>query len=276
MKIVFWSCFPGHARVTSNLVACALSSVVDHNYTVGLLQAQYKNNNLQGCFLNDTAVESINGEYYQDTGIDSLIRNVIAGSTAKDQIAGCSYSFLQQKLNLYAKTASRDPNVYYKGLTKVLPQLLLDVDEVFDFTFIDTLAGANKLSSGVIQEANMVVVCLPQVQWIIDYFFSNYKVAASNIFYVFGDYDPGRKLNLKTLQKMYKKKFTKTNCAYILHNPEFSDAMDSHEIISFYLSHRNAGKKDSNLAFMQSVRDCTTKMLKHAGIRVYAEGGDNQ
>lgn len=271
MKIVFWSCFPGHARVTSNLVACALSAAVDHSYTVGLLQTQYRNNNMQGCFIDDSALNSINNEYYQDSGIDSLMRNVTAGATTREQIVSCSYSFLKQKLNLYVGTSSNDSNVYFRSLAKVLQRLLIDVNEAYDLTFIDTLAGANQISRDAIAEADTVVVCLPQIKWVLDYFFSTYKIEANNIFYVFGDYDPKKKLNIKTLQKLYKKKFTKNNCGFILHNPEYADAIDAHKAINFYLAHRNARKKDANIEFMQSVRNCTTRMLKHAGVKVYTE-----
>ena len=47
MHIVFWSCMPGHAAVSSSMLSIACDCAGYQKSFTGILQTQYKKNNLQ-------------------------------------------------------------------------------------------------------------------------------------------------------------------------------------------------------------------------------------
>lgn len=64
MHIVFWSCMPGHAAVSSSMLSIACDCAGYQKSFTGILQTQYKKNNLQYPFFNlasknETAAVSI-------------------------------------------------------------------------------------------------------------------------------------------------------------------------------------------------------------------------
>ena len=276
MKIVFWSCTPGQSKVTSSMVACSTMASMCYGYNSAVLQTQYRNNNLQNCFIDPYAMKQtdLNSDVYQDLGLDALLRNVVAGSTSVEQLSACACSFIKQRLNVYLQTNSNNRGAYYQDLQDRLSAVMTNVDLAFDLTFVDTLAGATELSRKVMEEADLIVVCIPQSKFVIDSLFDRYRIDASNVFYLFGDYDDKQRLNIKTLQKMYKKTFNAENTAYILHNSGFADAINTSKVIPFFAANKKCTKKDVNYDFITSVDNALVKILKYAGVRLNAKDGE--
>lgn len=265
MHIVFWSCIPGHAAVSSSMLSIACSCAAYQQYDTAVLQTQYKKNNLQYPFFKLSDKENV--EQYNSVGMDSLIRSVKGGSISGG-VETCAISFLDSKLSVYPQSTNLDGKAYYNGLIAAIPLMFKALDEPFDIEFIDTAGSNDPASWKALENADRIVICLPQETWVINYLFSKYKFDPSKVFYLFGNYDPKLSVNLPTLQhsKQYKGKFTSKNSAYIMHDVDFANAMNNSELVKFFLSGLDCNKSSPNYAYFNSVKEATRKLLVFSGI----------
>ena len=115
--------------------------------------------------------------------------------------------------------------------------------------------------------ADVIVVCLPQEEWILNYFFSKYDLKHSKIFYLFGNYDQKSNRNLGTLLKnrKYRGKLNSKNTAFVAHDIDYANALNSSDLVTFFQS-GILSKKNPNHEFFASVHDATRKLLTFAGV----------
>lgn len=264
MHIVFWSCIPGHAAVTSSMLSIACSCAATQLYNTAILQTQFKKNNLQYPFFKLADKENV--EQYNSVGMDSLIRSA-KGGTVTGGVETCAISFMDTKLNLFTQSTNKDGRAYYNGLLDALPLVTKCLDSTFDISFIDTAAGNDPLSIAAMKQADVIVICLPQEEWIINYFFTKYNLNSSKVFYLFGNYDKASNRNLGTLRhdKRYKKILGEKNTAFISHDTDFANALNTSDLISFFL-HGLHDKKNPNYEYFDSVDNATRKLLAFAGV----------
>lgn len=180
----------------------------------------------------------------------------------------CAISFMGSKLSVYPQSINFDGRAYYNSLLSVMPKMMDALDKAFDITLIDTAAGNDPVSVAALQLADVIVVCLPQEDWIIHYFFDKYKLDKSKVFYLFGNYDRKLTVNIPTLahSKQYKGKITSKNSAYIAHDVDFANAVNSSELIPYYVRGMECGKSSPNYTYFSSVHAATRKLLAFAGI----------
>lgn len=265
MHIVFWSCMPGHAAVSSSMLAVACSCAGLQQFSTAILQTQYNKNNLQYPFFKFTDKENV--EQYRSVGMDSLIRTVKGGSVSGG-IETCAISFLNAKLSVYTQPINNDGQAYYASLLATMPLMFKSLDSAFDVAFVDTAGGNNPVSVEALKNADYMVVCLPQEEWVIHYFFSKYKFDNSKVFYLFGNYDPKAAITLPALlrSKEHKGHFNAKNTACVHRDIDFANSMCKSELISFFTRGMNCDKTNPNFEFFDSVHNAARKILTFAGI----------
>lgn len=265
MHIVFWSCMPGHAAVSSSVLSIACDCAGYQKSFTGILQTQYKKNNLQYPFFKLADKENV--EQYNSVGMDSLIRAVRGGSISGG-IETAAVSFFDAKLSLYTQSTNYDGKAYYNNLLQSIPLLVKSLDTTFDLSLIDTAGGNDPVSLAMLEKADLIVVCLPQEDWILNYQFAKYKFDASKVFYLFGNYDPRSVITIKSLMKSkrFKGKFNSKNCAYIMHDIDFANSLSTSSLEKFFVKGMECDSSNPNYAYFNSVHNATRKLLTFAGM----------
>lgn len=270
MRIVFWSCFPGHGSVSSSMLAVASMCALEYALSVCVLQTQFNCNNLQYPFFKIKDKENV--EQYGSVGMDPLLRTVKGGGIngeTSDELKNCGFSFMNKRLTVYTQSTSGDGKTYLHSLAQSLPLMLKGLNQAFDAAFIDTAAGNGAVSITALTEADMIVVCLPQEFWLVNYFFTKYSFTDKKLFYLFTDYDPHDACNLKALRRMYRP-LTKENSSQISHSVEYSSALNKSTLVAYFLKNYSCGSMNPSFAFMESVRDSAKKILSCAGARTFS------
>lgn len=264
MQIVFWSCMPGHAAVSSSMLSLACSCGAYQRYNTAVLQLQYKKNNIQYPFFKMSDKENV--EQFNSAGMDALIRTAKGGSIGGGAET-TAISFFDKKVSVIPQSTNTDGNAYYTSLYQTLPLIFKSLDSAFDISFIDTTAGNDPLTMEALKLADVIVVCLPQEEWILNYFFSKYDLKHSKIFYLFGNYDQKSNRNLGTLLKnrKYRGKLNSKNTAFVEHDIDYANALNSSDLVAFFQS-GILSKKNPNHEFFASVHDATRKLLTFAGV----------
>lgn len=266
MRILFWSCRPGLAAVSSSMLAVACTASCKYKMHTSIMQTQYNCNNLQYPFFKLSDKENV--EQYSSAGIDPLIRTVHGGSINREAIQNCAISFLDSRLALYTQSVSVDKKMYRDGLYSGLPNILKALDNAYSVSFIDTTAGNDEISKLAIENADVIVVCFPQAEWLINYFFSKYKLNNKKVFYLIGNYDSAGAYNLAYLKKKYKKEVTVNNSGVIPHCTDFLNALNNSSITSFFAKNVECSSNNPNYTFFTEVASTTKKLLNFAGLSI--------
>ena len=265
MQIVFWSCRAGQSAVSSSLLAIGSVMAIEHKMKVAALQTQFSCNNLQYPFFKVS--DKANVEQYTSAGMDSLLRTVKGGSANKDIIANCAISFMSGFFNLYTQTTNGDQKMYLNNLVGCLPSLFSSLGTVFDVSLIDTTAGNDSVSLRVLQQADIIVVCFPQAEWLINYFFEKYQFDTTKVFYLFGDYDTAAACSVKNMIKSHRGMMKLENTACIPHSVNFCNAMNNSTLVSYMLRSMDCNENSDDYEFISRTKDAVSKLLHFAGVK---------
>lgn len=252
MKLVVWSNQAGHSKVTSSVAAMAALDAITSERKSCVLSTVHNSSYLQVPFMG-VAKENLR-EYYQNTGIDVLLRTIKSGTAQAKDIMDSSTQMINGRLNVFTGTTVSNPTFYESTIMGAMSPLCKALDTTFDIAWIDTTSGVNRVSANMLKEADIIIVGLPQSEMIVEDFFANYSFDFNKVMFIFGDYDKDRKFSCANACKKYKKYMNKDNTAYILHNAGFGDACDSGKLLPFMQINNKAKKSDENYEFMMSVR----------------------
>lgn len=262
MNVVFWSPFAGSAGVSSTMVAIALSTAMHHRTTCSIMQLQFKDNGLLNTIFQ--TVDRTEITYFENTGVDSLVRVANSGSITKDDVLNSSFSFIEKRLNVFSKTASVDEHMYMSDLLKAMEGMFEALNDTFKVNYIDVPAGNNECARQAIELADAVVVCLPQSTWQLDSFFEQYKL--SKAFYVLGNYDEKQYLSYTNVLWKYRANMSASKSGVIPHCSGFADECNRSRVISYYAHNDECKSKDPNFQFISEVNKTTEKLLKVCGV----------
>lgn len=269
MKLVFWSDRPGHGHVTTSMLALMGIAASRFNYKCAVLQLSHLwSNGLQQAFLD---MSLVNGDYFQDNGIDALLRTVKTGVSDNQQIINCGFSFMNRNVSMYVPTKSEIPENYYNELLELETPLLNALDASHELVFIDAGSGNTPIAIKALEEADVIVICLPQnINGIRD-FIRNYKIEANNIYFVCGNYDKGSSMSMPVFRKRFKSDIFPKNSGIIPHDINFTDALAIGEISRFFLSNKRTSVKDPSHAFVNECKKTFISIMKHIGYNLKDE-----
>lgn len=270
MKIVFWSDRPGHGLVTSNMLALAGIAATQYNYKCSMLQLSHLwSNGMQTAFI-DTSL--VSDDYFQNTGMDALLRTVKTGATEKQQIINCGISFLNRNLDLYLPTKEEIPENYYKELLEQEEALMSALDSSYDLAFFDAGSGSSPHAIKAMEEADVIVICLPENTFAVQEFLKNCHIEANNLYFLFGSYNKDSVMNVKNLCKKFKKSGLLTkNTGIIPYDIGFSDAISTSTLSRFFLSNKETTSKDAAHNFIKQTKTTFADIMKYVGYNVVSE-----
>lgn len=258
MNVVFWSPFAGSAGVSSTMMAIALSTAIHHKIACSVTQLQFENSGLLNTIFQTEDRTEIS--YFENTGIDSLIRTANSGGITKDDVLNSSFSFIEKRLNVFSKTGSVDKRMYNDDLLKGMEGIFSALNDTFKINFIDTPAGENECAKKALELADTVVVCLPQSQWRIDDYFKRPQI--DKAFYVFSDYDSAQYLNYSNLLWKYRKVLQTNKSGVVPHCSGYANECNRSHVISYFMVNEKCKKTDPNYTFITEVNRVAGKLLK--------------
>ena len=258
MNVVFWSFLPGVSRVSSSMLVTSILTATAFRTKCSILQLHHKNNLLTRPVL----FADLNESTFGDNGIDALIRSVGSGKAEIADVEDASFSFIEQRFNVFIPTKVRDEKIYQENLLKSFDKILKALDSAFKINFIDVPAGDNPYSRKALAYADYIVVCLPQSDYHIDRILKSVKLPKDKTFYLISDFDGGQYLSKRNIMWKYRENLNNNNCAVIPHCSGLADSLNTNKVIAFIAENINSKKTDKNFEFINNTKKSVEKMLK--------------
>ena len=269
MKLVFWSDRPGQGHVTTSMLALLGVAATKYNYKCAAIQLSHLwSNGLQQAFMD---MSLVSGDYFQDNGMDALLRTVKTGVSEGQQVVNCGFSFMNRNVDMYIPTKADIPESYYNELVTMESDVLNALDNSHDLVFIDAGSGNTSYAIKAMEEADAIIICLPQNTNAIRDFIRNYRIEANNIFFICGNYDNNSKMSISNFRKQFKADLTSKNSGVILRDINFTDALAVGGISRFFLSNKKLSSKDPSHAFMKQANKTFVSFMNHIGFKLTLE-----
>ena len=265
MKIVFWSPVHGQTRQSSNLLAVSLNLAMEQHKKILVTQTQYRMNDLEDAVVGRVGKKEFRDRFYQDMGIDSLIRCLKRKRIEKADIENCCVQLLtDEEFVLLPGSQCGNYEIFQETVGEAVHTVLEEAEKYYDFVFIDTNPGGDRISRQLLQIADLIVINLSQNVGVIDRFFWDYpkELRGKKVFFLFGSYLADSCYNLSNLRYRYGM-IRRSNAAVIPMNVGFMDAIASGNVRNYFAKNLECEVGDANYVFMQEVEEAVRKMTTY-------------
>ena len=254
MKIAFWSPLHG-TGTTLSLLAAGIAYGELKGKKIILTQTHYNLNNLERPLIGNIGEE----DFFRDTGMDAVLRYFKSGNVTGEQISDCTIK-VGNNLFLLAGTRNGNGEGYESTIVKnMILHIISLVEQYYDLVLIDTNSGNNEYSLKIMEECDVVVVLLDQNMYMLDSFFGDDLFPDKKVFYLFADYDPESKYNIRNLSHRYKK-MNKDNTGKILHSTQFTDAVCDERVLRYIKENIDCDSNHADHAFFEALRETVRKL----------------
>ena len=265
MKIVFWSPVHGQARQSSNLLAVSLHMVMKQHKKILITQTQYRMNDLEDAAVGRAGKKDFRDRFYQDMGIDSLIRCLKRKRIDKADVENCCIQLLPEEDFLLLPGSQRENyEVFQETVGEAVHTILEEVEKYYDYIFVDANPGRDRISRQLLRAADLIVVNLSQNVGVIDRLFWDYpeELKGKRVFFLFGSYLSDSCYNLSNLRYRYEL-IRRNNAAVIPMNVGFMDAIAGGNVRNYFAKNLECELGDMNYMFMQEVRTTVQKIEEY-------------
>ncbi len=270
MKGVFWSPVHGQSATTSNLLALSLICGMKYKQNCLITQTHFNYNNLEAPLIERNS-KSADG-FFQDVGIDALVRNFKAERLSFETVENCCISLDNTKVRLLPGTTKTNREAFDYEVGKLLPTIFTQAHEFYDAMFIDCNPGMNELSKKLMEEADITIVNFSQNLEILDSYFKTAEtLIPGKKFYLFGAYDMKSKYNINNIRRKYKQ-INRENSGVVPYNTAFKDAQVDSRVIEFIRKNLNSSIQGDNNYFITKTASAAHKILSLSGKKgIYPE-----
>lgn len=262
MNIVFYSPLHGQMRQSSNMMAISMGFSKLLYKRCLITQTQYSYNDLEDMVIGRTSNESQRDRFFEDIGIDSLIRNFKKSAMTKETVSNCTVPVgTDGMLELLPGSRAVNRGMFDEVMVKVLPAVVREVQGFYDYVFVDSNPGLCEQTENLINNADMVVVNLSQNIGVLDRFFMNFPecLKGKKVFYLFGSYMKDSRYNFTNLSRKYRE-LKKNNTGVVPLNVNFMDAISGGDVSEFFRRNIDADENDDNFSFMEAIKADIEKM----------------
>lgn len=267
MKVVFWGSCAGKASVTASAIAVACAASLKFGVRTSLCSLKYDNREFTVPFVNNKGTVLL--ESVGNSGIDTLLRNVEMDTDDSELIKSSAISFFNRNLNVYLPTRMQSEKSYKHQLVPALPKIFYSLDNAFELSIVDCFSGFSADSASVLEEADLVVVCMNQSIAEIEKLFKQCTFTNPNkYFFLFGNYDMHSVCSMKTFCREHKSIASVRNVGAIMHSAQFIDSMNNSSVVKFFYQNVACKPNDPNYVFFSELYDTTERLLHLGGIRI--------
>lgn len=262
MKIVFWAPVHGQTRQSSNMLAVSLMMAMKQRKRLLLTQTQFCMNDMEDAIVGRVGAKEIREQFYQDMGIDSLMRCIKRKRPDKTDVENCCVQLLpNEELVLLPGSQSSNYEVYSEILSETIVAMLSETEKYYDAVLIDATPGIDKINKKLFEDADLVVVNLSQNIGVIDLFFRSIpeELLGKKVFYLFGSYLSDSSFNIKNLRIRYPELKMK-NTGVVPMNVGFMDAISVGRLLNYFEENIECEQWDVNYWFVKAVNQ-TVELL---------------
>lgn len=268
MNIVFWSPVHGQTRQSSNMIALALMIALKNGYRGLITQTQFSMNDMEDAIVGRTSKKEARDRFYEDVGIDALIRVFKSRQLNRVAVENCSVQLVDTdgsgSLALLPGTQSESRQLFNNDdMEKTLLAVLREVQRCYDLVFIDVNPGMGEQTKKLIQRADLVVVNLSQNISLSDSLFREFpkEFEGKKVFFLIGSYLAGSRYSVKNMCRRYKV-MKSSNSGVIPLNVSFMDAIASGTVRDFFVRNVDEELNEDIRVFMKEVGVAADKILK--------------
>ncbi|XID93335.1 hypothetical protein ACF3MZ_02005 [Paenibacillaceae bacterium WGS1546] len=270
MTVVFWSPFPGQAGTTTSLLAAATCLGLEYSSRLLLLGlVREEDEAVQRAFYPPEK----NPSPLPDTGMDALLRLLQNRKLEARMLRDYAQPLLRERLDVLP--GSVKPSAGFDDLAaRWLGPLLDTAKRAYDLVLLD---GGSGTASGWREElrnqANLLVVCLPQNRLLLERFFASpesTKLSGRKAMLVFGQFDPASSLTVHNLQRRFR---WQQPAFPVAHHTGWLDAVQHGEAIPYWFRNRKTSRQHENHRFVRQVRALAHAMIEGAGKNQPVFGG---
>lgn len=257
--VVFWSPVAGQAGTTTNLIAAA--SCLGMEYSARLLLLGHLRSEYAAVARAFYSLSEMDDKHTSDVGIDSLLRLLQNRKLEPAMLRDYALPLLQDRLDLLPGSMKPDDLFQDTSQTWLTP-LLQIARYAYDLVLID--GGSGSTPNRLWNEADILVVCLPQNRLLLERFFQTFESERTHerrTLFIIGQYDPHSRLTVKNLMRQFRGLRT----AYpVVHNSGWLDAVQYGDAINYWFRNQRIVRTHENYFFVQQVRQLAQVLTKSA------------
>lgn len=262
MQIAFWS--PNHGQTGTTTAALTFASMlaVTHNFKVLLTHSQFERSTLEQCLIKTNHLRNEELAFFSDHGLSALRRLAKNGRLNNGMISDYTTSLLPNKNLDLLEGVLDGAGIDSEEEAILLRKIFGMANSDYDLVFVDIHSGLNmKLSRELIEDSDIVVVCLNQNTLLIDRFMENEAkqqvLEGKRIVYNIGFYDPTSKYTLKNLKRMY----AMNNTIIVPRHTPLMDAGNASQSLDYILRMIDVSQKDKNYPFVKTLKEGCEKLM---------------
>lgn len=255
-QIVSWSPVHGQGATTSNTVALASMFALDQHFQSLITHTQLTFSTLEHLFTEGRR------SGFDDGGMEALERLVKSKLLKADAIPDYTDTVYKNRLDLLigSKKSSDDE----KEAEQILRSILRVASNQYDALWIDAHSGTfNQTTKGLLQDADLVLVNLPQNNYVIDSFFSGEsfpeELKDKSYIVLISNYDDSAVYSIRNIKRKHK---LKVPIFPIMYATGFKDASNQRAVSDYFFRAIGTKKGDDMYDFIQSLREVIRAIVK--------------
>lgn len=265
MKIAFWSNSAEECKVSSNLAAISVASVIRYPYSIITMENRLCNNNLGRAFMGNKRISLLNevgANYYDGGGLEGLVRKIYRGDNYKGILRPYLKEIITEHLYYIPQSGVIHSEIFDYEFNNCIHPLLCMIEECADICLIDTACRQILSTKTILEEADLIVVNLCQKQSILEDFFLNYSSMIPKAVFLISNYEFNTRLNYKKIAQMYE--IPLESIAVIPANDLYESALKSGDIVEYLSNNYTCPKDNVNYFFIQAIKKAAYIMIKKA------------
>lgn len=272
MKISFWSPSSHNCAVTSNLACISIMFSNMYPFKSLIIENHLQKNKIKDLINFKTNHNYIceNKNYHERyIGMNSILYDLSLMQnlhTIREPCVGKVVKILENVTEeilcnhlYYIPTDNRTNKTLFELETNKHIKSILRASEIFaDLTFVDT-GNRNIIGTKeVLDEADLIIVNLPQDPDELHNFFKNYPSILSKALILVSKYDKKSYFNQKKIIQTYL--LDQSNIATVPYNVNYKEALRSGKLIGFLIDNYQCEKWNKNYYFMSEIIETTKKI----------------
>lgn len=256
MILTFYSQVNGGCT-SSNTLAIAMQASLSGKKTVLV--------DLSEQSMSQVALIGKNGsdQYYENVGIDAMLRNVVAGTLEESNIFDAETE-ISPTFYYISPTVRQNKELYLQELKESLSVLVKTLEYYHDIVILD-MGKKVELFEFLCNIPHLRINNLPQNIHLLEKQLQLEEKETT--FFMIGNYDDTSRYTIRNLKKKYHITITG-----IMHNSEFFDSIQTTELLKFFYRNENCDAMEHNYSFMEQCKLAFSQILKNAERRIEKYG----
>ncbi len=271
MKIAFFS-KEGSCGATSSLAAISIAAVLSEKRRILTLENHWSESTIAECYFYENSTNIVKQgcvRYLEQGMLDNLVRH-FAAMTNKRREGIMTVEVLEDSLYYMPQNAFSHDLFDYEFSCNMLPMLQI-LETSYPFLFIDT-KNQTMSSKIILEEADFVVVHLPQNELQIEEIMKSYSAILDKSLFLISDYREQFSISIPHIMNEYQ--VLPERFAILPHSIPFETAIQEGSAINFIYSNYDCDEDNTNYTFIKELKRTTKLILHGAQLRMCAIGGN--